>query len=223
MPRREPSMSLELREATQEETVDGVEHLRLVTDAGEIPCRYHPAEAGNAAVVWVGGAGGGLFGPAGGMYARLAARLAPEGIASLRLHYRHPNQLIPCALDTLLGTAYLETRGRSRFILAGHSFGGAVVITAGAAGESVIGVAALSSQTYGADAVGDLSPRPLLLQHGEADDILPDACSRDLYRRAREPKRMILYPGCRHGLDACRDAVDRDLTDWILETVAAFR
>ena len=59
-----------------------------------------------------------------------------------------------------------------------------------------------------------------LCEGGTADEILPDACSHDIHARAREPKELVLYPGCRHGLDECRDALDRDLTGWI-ERVAA--
>jgi fermentation-respiration switch protein FrsA (DUF1100 family) len=84
-----------------------------------------------------------------------------------------------------------------------------------------VGVATLSSQTYGAGAVGRLAPRPILLIHGEADEVLPDVCSRDLYRLAGEPKELILYPGCRHGLDECRERLDHDLLDWIERTLAA--
>lgn len=32
---------------------------------------------------------------------------------------------------------------------------------------------------------------------------------------ARETKQLILYPGCRHGLEECREAVDRNLLDWL--------
>ena len=59
-----------------------------------------------------------------------------------------------------------------------------------------------------------------MVMHGTDDEILPDACSRDIYERARQPKELVLYPGCRHGLDECRDKLDRDLTGW-LERVAA--
>ena len=41
--------------------------------------------------------------------------------------------------------------GRQRIVLVGHSFGGAVVITAGALNPKVVAVAALSSQLFGTD------------------------------------------------------------------------
>ena len=212
-------LTLELLDVEQGPAVDGVEELVLHTNAGDIPCRFHVAEGGDAAVVWVGGAGGGLDGPAGGLYPRLAGQLVGDRIASLRLHYRQPNHLTACVLDTLMGVAYLATRDRTRVAVAGHSFGGAVVITAGALSEEVVAVAALSSQTSGTELVSEVSPRPLLLMHGSADEILPDRCSRDLYARAREPKQILLYEGCRHGLDECRDAVDRDLLDWLRQVL----
>lgn len=199
------------------------EVLRLETSAGSIHARYHDAEAGDLAVVWVGGAGGGFGGPAGGLYPRLAERLACEGVASLRLHYRRPAEFEPCVLDVLTAIVYLATRARSRAILVGYSFGGAVVIAAGARSPAVVGVAALSSQTAGADDVGLVSPRPLLLIHGSADGVLSDRCSRELYRRAGEPRRLRLYPGCGHGLDACREAVEGELMAWIREVAARER
>ena len=30
-----------------------------------------------------------------------------------------------------------------------------------------------------------------------------------------------VYDGCRHGLEQCRDALDRDLTTWLLRVVDA--
>ncbi|MBV8901565.1 MAG: alpha/beta hydrolase [Verrucomicrobia bacterium] len=195
---------------------DGTEDLRLTTDAGSITCRLHPAP-GDGAVLWVFGAGGGLGGPAGGLYTRLGGRLRAEGIASLELAYRHPGRLGECVADVLFGLTWLGAQGKRRAVLVGHSFGGAVVITAGvAAARMVAAVAALSSQTSGAlGTVGALSPRPLLLVHGTADEVLPEACSRALYVGAGEPKQLILYPGCRHGLDECRERLDRDLMAWL--------
>jgi hypothetical protein len=212
---------LNLSGVERRDEAEGLERLRLLTDAGAIECRWHPAPAGDAAVLWVFGAGGGLGGPAGGLYTRLGQRLRSRGIASLELAYRHPGRLADCVRDVLLGLAWLAGEGRRRVVLVGHSFGGAVVITAGAAaGEAVIAVAALSSQTRGTEAAASLSPRPLLVVHGTADEVLPDACSRDIYERARQPKELVLYPGCRHGLDECREKLDRDLTGWLERVVA---
>ena len=191
MARRNEILSLELIDLVEEPSDGGAERVRLQTDAGIVECRAHfAASAGDAAILWVFGAGGGLGGPAGGVYEGLGRRFHERGVTSLQLDYRHPGRLDACVLDVVLGVGYLGTRGATRIVLVGHSFGGAVVITAGAASEAVVAVAALSSQTYGAaGAVGALSPKPLLLIHGEADEVLPAACSRDLYAHAGEPKR----------------------------------
>lgn len=226
LPVREPmsfarsSLDLSLVDVHAEPpAADGAARLDLVTDRGTIGGRLHGAStdglAGNVAVLWVFGAGGGFHGPAGGLYDRLGACLAAGGVASLQLAYRRPADLAECVLDVLVALAHLADRGRSRVVLVGHSFGGAVAITAGAASDAVIAVAALSSQSAGTGAVPAVSPRPLFVAHGEGDEVLPDRCSRDIYARALEPKRLVLYPGCRHGLDGCRDALDRDLMAWL--------
>jgi alpha-beta hydrolase superfamily lysophospholipase len=216
--RRKPTLQIQGYQDGPEEK--GLREVRIVTDSGPIECRYHTAETGDGAAVWVFGAGGGLGGPAGGLYTRLAEILAREGVASLRLDYRRPGDLHSCILDVVAGTLYLQEQQRSRIVLIGHSFGGAVVINAGVISPSVVGVAALSSQTAGTEAVADLSPKHLLLMHGAADEVLPDSCSRGIYERAGEPKQLLIYPNCRHGLDDCREEVDRDLIRWLRERVA---
>ena len=206
---------------------DGARRLTLRSDGGPVECRLHEAadpsppaaDGGGAApragVLWVFGAGGGLGGPAGGVYHRLARRLLQDGLTSLELDYRRAGNLASCVADVLLGIDYLALLGCDRIALVGHSFGGAVAITAGALSHRVAAVAALSSQTYGTELAPRLSPRPLLLIHGTADEVLPPACSREIYRRAGEPKELILYPRCRHGLDGCKTDLDRDLSAWL--------
>lgn len=220
MPQRSNTSRLELHEVDSGEEVNGISPLRLRTTAGDIECRLHHASAGEAAILWVFGAGGGLGGPAGGLYTRLAEQLRPRGVTSLQLDYRRPGYFRECVLDVLLGVGYLTAQGKKRVVLVGHSFGGAVVITAGVISEAVIAVAALSSQTSGTETVSELSPKPLLLIHGTDDEVLPDTCSRTLYARAGDPKQIILYPGCRHGLDQCREELDRDLRKWLEEVLA---
>ena len=194
----------------EDETSDLV---KLVLSQGSLIGRHHPA-AGDAAVLWVFGSGGGLGGPAGGVYTRLAGLLQPRGIASLELDYRRPGELRACVQDVLAALSWLGSLGKSRIVLVGHSFGGAVVIRAGLS-PAVIAVAALSPQVEGTADADLLSPKPLLLIHGTDDEILPDICSRDIHDRAGCPKELILYPGCRHGLDECREALDRDLLRWL--------
>jgi pimeloyl-ACP methyl ester carboxylesterase len=210
-------MELEISNVVDGVWEDSARVLDIETTTGTIRCRVHRASHATTGIVWVFGSGGGLGGPAGGLYTRLAKQLEREGVTSLRLDYRHPGQLTPCVLDTLAGMYVLEQMGISRVILVGHSFGGAVVISAGAASPSTLGVAALSSQTAGTGAVNQLSPKPLLLMHGTADEILPASCSQDIYLRAGEPRKILLYPGCKHGLDQCRDQIDRDLLQWIAD------
>jgi pimeloyl-ACP methyl ester carboxylesterase len=196
------------------------EDVVLATNRGDITGILHPALAdgtpGPAAVVWVGGAGGGLYGPAGGLYPDMADVLRRYGISSLRLHYRQPNDLEACVIDVLVGLAWLADEGVQRAALVGHSFGGAVVISAGALSPLVTGVVALSSQTYGTELVTELGPRYLLLAHGTADTVLPDRCSRQLYALAGEPKELVLYDGAGHGLDE----VHRPLRDLLEDRLA---
>ncbi len=183
-----------------------------------VETRYHPASNGPSrrlGAVWVGGAGGGLDGPARGLYPEACRRLQRVGVAGLRLHYRYPNELQECVLDTLLGVEFLAHEGIQRVALVGHSFGGAVVIAAAAVSERVGAVVPMSTQTYGTDLAPRLAPRPLLLVHGTNDEVLPDACSRQVFARAGEPKELRLYRGARHGLDEVREELLDLLVSWI--------
>jgi fermentation-respiration switch protein FrsA (DUF1100 family) len=121
--------------------------------------------------------------------------------------------------DVLAGVAHLEGWGASGSCWSGHSFGGRVVMEAALRAPSVIGVAALSSVDAGPGVVERLSPRSLLLLHGEADEVAPSSVSVGLFKRAGDPKSLLLYPDCAHGLDSCGSAIDRDLASWIGATL----
>lgn len=200
---------------------DTGEGVALTTDRGEVSAVLHPAPGSTKAVIWVCGARGGFGGPGPGLYAQLAQEFTRQGITSLRLDYRIPNDLPECAFDVLAGVAYLEDQGHDPVVIVGHSFGGAVVIAAGAVSRQVSGVVSLSPQTYGANMAGLVSPRPILIVHGKADTRLPYSCATQIYDWAEEPKQIVLYDGAEHRLEECRQELAGLLTNWIPTTLAA--
>lgn len=192
----------------------GALQLLLQTSRGDIHGLLHPVEGGTGAVICVGGAMGGMDGPADSLYARLPALLADASVTVLRIDYRQPNDLEECVLDVLAGCSFLKGIGASAVVLVGHSFGGAVVIKAGELAPIVSGVVSMSPQLFGTREVENLQ-RPLLLVHGMSDTILDHEASEDIYRRALQPKRIVLYADAGHSLIQAKDEIDRLLTGWI--------
>jgi pimeloyl-ACP methyl ester carboxylesterase len=186
----------------------------LETTRGNIEGLLHPVEGGTGAIICVGGAMGGLDGPADKLYGRLPEGLGPAGVTVLRLNYRQPNNMDECVLDVLAGCSFLRGIGATDVVLAGHSFGGAVVIKAGEIADMVRGVVSLSPQLFGTRTVEQLQ-RPLLLVHGTGDTILASEASEDIYRRAKEPKQLYLYEEAGHGLAQCAQAVYELMVEWI--------
>ncbi|HMO53955.1 MAG TPA: dienelactone hydrolase family protein, partial [Tepidiformaceae bacterium] len=188
--------------------------VRLETTRGTIEGILHPVEGGTGAVVCVGGAMGGLDGPADKLYERLAGLLAPSRVTVLRLNYREPNNFEECVLDTLAGCSFLRGIGAAELALVGHSFGGAVVIKAGELHDAVRGVVSMSPQLYGTREVENLG-KPLLLIHGMSDGVLNHEASEDIYRRALEPKRIALFAEAGHSLIQAKDQIDQLLIEWL--------
>ena len=191
-------------------------HVILTTSDGEIECVFRPAE-GAGGVIWVCGALGGFDGPSFGIFATLSQTLQSQGVSSLRLNYRFPGDFDQCVLDVLVGVRFLQQKGVNNIALAGHSFGGAVVIMAGTMSPQVKAVVGLSSQTFGAQRVNELSPRPLLLIHGERDRNLSVRCSENIYEWANEPKELVIYKGCGHFLRECHQELHDLLKDWLVD------
>ena len=192
--------------------------LLLVTNRGPIQTIIHhdPTSPTHRGVVWVGGARGGFEGPAGSMYKLLGDGLSP-GITSIRLDYRQPNVLVECVMDTLAALSFLSGTGHTDVILVGHSFGGAVVIKAAPYSEVVKGVIALSSQTFGAGDVSQVSPSPILLVHGERDTVLSQESSVKIFEWAEEPKELRLIPENGHGLQESAQEIRQLVSEWLVQ------
>lgn len=203
---------------------DGYRPVTLVTDRGNVECRYSAVAGARRAVIWVGGIGGDWDTPARGLYPQLCRELVDEGIASLRIRYRHPTRLPDSLFDVATGVDYLLREGMDALALTGHSSGGAVVIQAATIFDAVRTVVTLATQSYGADRVFELTPRcSILLIHGTSDTVLPPSSSEYIYRLASEPKRLILYDGAGHNLDEVAEEVRRVVRDWIVDQLGKVR
>ncbi|MDP6607224.1 MAG: alpha/beta hydrolase [Dehalococcoidia bacterium] len=209
------------------ETPDATE-LSLPSERGPTLCAYHAAPDADAsadtAVIMVGGGDGGLDGPAEALYPDLSADLARAGIAALRVDFRihqFPGDVEEAVHDVLAGLSFLAGEGIERAGLLGHSFGGAVMIEAAVRAPAVASVATLATQTAGAQRVGELAPRPLLLIHGLRDIRLTPDCSRMLHEMAGEPKRLELLEEATHSLRQRREDVRRIVLDWFVDTLGA--
>ncbi len=65
------------------------------------------------------------------------------------------------------------------------------------------------------DAVQQLSPRPLLLIHGEFDPLIPVSHARALYERAGEPKELIVIPHGGHDIPNLNPRTRDRIFRWI--------
>lgn len=209
---------LDLLEALAVEDVavgPALRHVEVYTMAGLLTVLWHGPPGAQAALVTCGGAMGSLLGPAGGLYHDLATALAARGIATLRVGYRRPNDLDRCTLDVAAAIDLAVRAGVERAVVLGHSFGGAVAVNAAIALPSVVaGVVTLSTQSAGCQQAALLAGRPLLLFHGDADELLPLACS-ETVRSLAGGGELVVLPGAGHLLREGADVLRERLLEWI--------
>ena len=200
---------------------DGLEHHEMYTMTGLLSLLIHPADGNEPAVVMCGGAMGGLLG-GGGLYHDLGNRLAAIDIAAARVSYRRPNDIGRCTHDVLATMQLLARRGARRFVVIGHSFGGAVAIQSAASmnADIVPGVVTLATQSAGCEPVETLADRRLLFIHGTSDQILPHASS-EMVRMLAGHGELVLLPGEDHLLKAAKDDIAERLMTWIPEVLRA--
>lgn len=207
--------------ASQEvEVTDALRHVEVYTMAGLLTLLWHGEPDFERVVVMCGGAMGGMLGPAGGLYHDLGTRFAKEGIGTIRVGYRQPNDLRTCVHDLVAAAELAARHGAKRFVTVGHSFGGAVAIRAGIVlGDDCAGVATLSTQSGGCEDAGRLGTTPLLLLHGERDELLPPETSYMVQALAGTGEVVIL-PGTGHLLTEAGAELRDRLGAWIPERFA---
>lgn len=187
---------------------DQLEHIEIYTTRGLLTVLRHGPATAKEVVVCVGGAMGGLLGPDSGVYHRLGRDLDHHQIGVLRLSYRQPNDLESCVHDTLAVIELAAMNGTERFMLLGHSFGGAVAIQAAAClpKESIPGVVTFATQSGGCEPAEQLGDRDLLFFHGTNDQILPHQSS-EMVRMLAGTGEIVLLDGADHLLAPAGDEV----------------
>lgn len=209
---------LQLLEALAREEVlvaPGLRHIEIYTMRGLLTLLWHGNPAAEHVVLMAGGAMGGLLGPAGGLYHDLGERFAATGIGTLRVGYRKPNDLAACVHDVAAAADLASRRGARCFVTVGHSFGGAVAVQAGIVlGEHCAGVVTLSTQSAGCEDAAALGATPLLLLHGDRDELLPPETSAMVQMLAGGGELVIL-PGAGHLLTEAHDDLRDRLGEWI--------
>ncbi len=196
---------------------NGFQEVTLTTSRGEVFCRYYPVEGADRAAVMVGGTGGDFDSPAKDLYPVLAEELVAKGIASLRIRYRQPNDLVEGSLDVLAGLRFLKSQGVTKTALIGYSFGGAVAIQAAAKSSIVKTLVTLSTQSNGADALTEFREGvSSLFIHGGKDKELPPRCSSYAFYIAKDPKEFILHDDASHSLDEVATEVHDEVRTWLM-------
>src|SRR5690606_20917438 len=187
---------------------------------GLLTVLWHGEADHSQVVMMVGGAMGGLLGPGRGLYQRWGEELSADGIGALRVSYRVPNDLDRCVHDTLAAAELAGRRGARSFVVLGHSFGGAVAIQAAAAlGELAAGCVTFATQMAGAEAAEALAC-PLLLVHGDRDELLPHLASEMVHSIAPDSELHVL-DGAGHLLSEADGEIHDLVGTWIRERLDA--
>lgn len=202
--------------AIQEASVSAsLAHLEVFTLRGLLTILWHGPRDATGAVLMCGGAMGGLLGPADGLYHDLGERFAVAGIGTLRVGYRTPNDLERCTHDLVAAADLAHRHGARRFVTVGHSFGGAIALRAAIMLEGACGgVVGLATQSAGCEMAGALGSTPLLLFHGERDELLPPTSSQVVLSLAGGGE-LVLLPGTGHLMTEAGTVLREQLSEWI--------
>ena len=201
-------------------------HIEMYTMRGLLSILWHePPDdiaTGTGAIVACGGAMGGMLGPGDALYHRLGVEWAARGVPVLRVSYRRPNDLDQCCVDVAAAAQLaIGGAGVERVVLMGHSFGGAVAIRVGVGlNEMVSGVATFATQSAGCELAGGLQGVPLLLFHGERDEILPIEAS-EMVQMIAGTGELVRLPGDGHLMAKSDDIIWERLEEWLPPLVLA--
>ena len=206
----------------------GLRHIEIYTMSGLVTLLWHGRAESDRVVLCAGGAMGGLLGPGDSFFHELGVTLSSEhNIATIRVGYRRPNDLQACIDDLAAAAILAENNGTESFVTVGHSFGGAVALGAAIEPSPMAaltkGVVLLATQSAGCENAALLNRRPMLLVHGDHDEILPQWSSEVVYELAGGHGQLEILPGVGHLLreNGAAAWLRNNVTDWIVRTLAS--
>jgi hypothetical protein len=214
--RRGPLDRLEVLDRQEVQITSGLAHLEILTSRGLLSLLWHGRRTAESVVLLCSGGGGGLLGPADGIFHDLGTVFARHDIGTVRVGYRRPGHLDLCLLDALVAADLATRSGARRFVLVGHSFGGAVAIrTAVILGNWTAGVVTLATQSTGCEVADRLAGVPMLLLHGDRDELIPVMASGLVHQLAGGQGDLVVIPGCSHTMVEADHEIRRRLVPWI--------
>jgi len=199
-------------------------HVEMYTMRGLLSLLWHEPAEGVAvqpgALVLCGGAMGGLLGPGDALYHRLGEVWSQRGVPVLRVSYRKPNDLDLCCVDVAAAVQLaIGGAGADQVVLMGHSFGGAIAVRVGVGlNDMVAGVVTFATQSAGCEIAAGLGETPLLLFHGERDEILPIEAS-EMVRMIAGTGELVRLPGDGHLLAKSDEIIWERLEAWLAPLV----
>ncbi|MEM3526545.1 MAG: prolyl oligopeptidase family serine peptidase, partial [Candidatus Jordarchaeaceae archaeon] len=63
-----------------------------------------------------------------------------------------------------------------------------------------------------------ISPRPVLIIHGAQDDLIPVKSAYELYEKAKEPKKILIFENTDHVIRNNEEAMNT-VADWIVKNI----
>ena len=203
---------------------DDLRHVEVYTMEGLLSLFWHGPSDAEDVVIMCGGAMGGVLGPAEALYQDIDTILADQGIGTIRVGYRKPNDMDRCVHDLAAAADLAARSGAKRFITMGHSFGGAPAMQAATLfADHTAGCVTLATQSAGCEPAEDLATRiPVILFHGDRDEILPHAAS-EMVRMMLGGGELVILPGVGHLLAEAADELRGRLLEWIPTQFEAHR
>ncbi len=189
--------------------------IEIITMEGLLSIWWHGEPGATDVVLMCGGAAGGVLGPGRSLYLELGKELAEQGRAAMAIDYRRPGDTRRCVLDVCAAADLALRNGADRYVILGHSFGGAVAIQAAAVfPRNTAGVVTYATQSAGCEQASAMGDVPLLLVHGDSDSILGPENS-EMVRTLAGHGEIEIIAGANHMLSEEPDRLLSLSRDWI--------